>query len=741
MAGNLESVSQMGATFIPVDEQEKIVNDILAAKDPLGQPEAFERVHEALKRIQQTNGLTSVVYTAVQSPHDPGSLIYCGTSGDPLELGLHFSMPTAALKALAKRDTISSDIYSNSKGKWLSTYSPIFSKEGKVIALLGIDNPVSEQIQANNRELVMLILFCLGFGIVASFALGNVSARAIVDPIRSISRAAANVSQGDLSSRCDVSGPDEISKLGQRFNEMVEEMQTSRGKLIRQAEELEISVQERTQALVESQQTVQAMVDSVNEGFFLFDANGICRDVSSSNCIHMLETKPNMRPIKDVLKVPETESASFDRWLKALFNQQLAFPDVAPLGPKRFQHSRGLHIALSYFPLLDENKRLKSVVVVAADRTEEIRNQEQAREKQKHANFVLKAAQMGQALDNYFINAEKDLTKIRLEVADIQNSNVKIADLISLVHTLKGEASIFSLEDMAKLAHVLEERLRDYDRSRDNKTELEIAAILGQLQEVMLENRMTFYEINIRSGGPDLAAIRDQRSKLVELIKIMSELSIPRELRADLLKYGISQQIGWFFSVYSQFVLDLAAQLGKRMARVELENPDLPIYAEPYQDLFRTMVHLIRNSLDHGIEVPKERLAQGKSAEGTLKFKFERFPTADRWFLRITMSDDGCGIDPKKIREKLRSLKGDYYTESLTDEQVLQQIFDPGFSTKQHVSELSGRGVGLAAVKQECLNLGGDVTVKSKVGAGTSFVLEFPDSYDELINNSTRKAS
>ncbi len=737
----LESSARMGAAFVPVDPQEKIVRQILAEKDPLGLPEAIRQVHESLQRIQRTNGLTSVVYTAIQSPVDPGSLVYVGTSGDDLELGLHFPMPPGALKAFSKRDTVFSDVFTNGKGSWIATYSPIFNREGQVIALLAMENPVSEEVQETTRELIFLILACLAAGIFASFVFGNVASRAIVDPIRAISRVAASVSNGDLSARCEVTGNDEISRLAQRFNEMVEEMRTSRQRLIKQAEDLEEAVQRRTLELKETQQTVQAMVDSVNEGFFLFDANGICRDVSSSNCVRMLEEKPNLKPIKDVLKVPEAESVSFDRWLKALFNQQLAFQDVAPLGPKQFRHSKGLQISLVYFPLYDEAKRLKSVVVVAGDRTEEVRNQQLAREKEKHANFILKAAQMGQALDNFFVNAEKDITKIRLEVADIQNSSLRISDLISLVHTLKGEASIFSLEDMSRLAHTLEDHLRDFEKTKSQKIELEIVDILGRLQEVMLENRMTFYEINIRSGGPDLAAIRDQRSKLVELIKIMSELSIPRELRIDLLKYGISQQIGWFFSVYSQFVQDLGAQLGKRMSRVELENSDLPIYAEPYQDLFRTMVHLIRNSLDHGIETSRERQDAGKSLEGTLRFKFERFPTTDRWFLRITMSDDGRGIDPVGIREKLRSLKGDYFTDTLSDDQVLQQIFDPGFSTKQQVSELSGRGVGLAAVKQECLNLGGDVTVKSVVGQGTTFIVEIPDSYDELINNSTRKAS
>lgn len=736
----IQAAGRMGASFIPIESQRKLVQQVVAGEQIL-QLDLLGEIHDVLERIQRTNGLTSLVYTAIPSPKNENQMVYVGTSGDPFELGLSFPLAKAAREAIFKKEPVFTDVYTTEQGKWITSYSPILDSDDDVVALLVMEIPVSQQIKENTEELLIVVLVCLLIGLIASIGISNVASRAIVDPIRAMAKVATAVAGGDLSARCAVTGEDEVSKLAKSFNSMIAETQASRAQLIKQAEELEEAVHRRTLELKETQQTVQAMVDSVNEGFLMFDANGICRDVSSSNCVTMLEGRPNLKPIKDVLKVSAAESTAFDKWIRALFNQQLAFADVAPLGPKKFKHSQGLEISLSYYPMYDEAKKLKSVVVVASDRTQEIRNQVQAREKEKHANFILKAAQMGQALDTFFVNAEKDITKIRLEVADLANSTYKISDLVSFVHTLKGEASIFSLVDMARLAHTLEDRLREYDRTKSPKTEVEIAETLGHLQEVMLENRMTFYEINIRSGGPDLTAIRDQRSKLVELIQIMSELSIPRELRIDLLKYGIAQQIGWFFSVYSQFVQDLAGSLGKNVSRVELENSDLPIYAEPYQDLFRTMVHLIRNSLDHGIEFSKDRVAAGKPAEGTLKFKFERYPTTDRWFLRITLSDDGRGIDPVKLREKLRSIKGDDFTESLSDEQVLQQIFDPGFSTKQQVTELSGRGVGLAAVKQECLNLGGDVIVKSVPGQGTTFVIEVPDSYDELIDNSTRKAS
>ncbi len=133
-------------------------------------------------------------------------------------------------------------------------------------------------------------------------------------------------------------------------------------------------------------------------------------------------------------------------------------------------------------------------------------------------------------------------------------------------------------------------------------------------------------------------------------------------------------------------------------------------------------MHLLRNSVDHGIEKNEER---GQKGNGNIHLDFSK----EQDGLLITVSDDGKGLDRKKIEEKLRKLEllSDDDIKKLSDLQLYEFIFQPGFSTKSDVSETSGRGVGLDVVKKNISSLGGTINVVSDAGIGTKFFLRIPN--------------
>ncbi|MGQ0508217.1 MAG: chemotaxis protein CheA, partial [Myxococcaceae bacterium] len=173
----------------------------------------------------------------------------------------------------------------------------------------------------------------------------------------------------------------------------------------------------------------------------------------------------------------------------------------------------------------------------------------------------------------------------------------------------------------------------------------------------------------------------------------------------------------------SRAVWEHARQVHK-LARLELSGAQVALDRRLLQELKDPLVHLARNAVDHGLETLERRQAAGKPAEGMLRIDVEQ--RGGKVF--IAFSDDGAGMDPEKIRQTAieRGLVTSEGAAGLTDAQVYEFVFAPGFSTAQQVTRTSGRGVGLDVVKENVQRLGGMVTLSTVLGKGTRFILELP---------------
>jgi two-component system sensor histidine kinase and response regulator WspE len=174
---------------------------------------------------------------------------------------------------------------------------------------------------------------------------------------------------------------------------------------------------------------------------------------------------------------------------------------------------------------------------------------------------------------------------------------------------------------------------------------------------------------------------------------------------------------------FPRMVRDVARQLGKSVEFVvvgEATGVDRDIL----EKLEAPLNHLVRNALDHAIEPPEERTAAGKRPAGTIRLEARH----RAGMLQITLADDGRGIDPRRLRAKVvaRGLASPAMAEQLSEAELLEFLFLPGFSTRDAVTEMSGRGVGLDVVQTMVRAVGGVVRIATQVGRGTRFVLQLP---------------
>ncbi|MCS7186894.1 MAG: chemotaxis protein CheA [Armatimonadetes bacterium] len=177
------------------------------------------------------------------------------------------------------------------------------------------------------------------------------------------------------------------------------------------------------------------------------------------------------------------------------------------------------------------------------------------------------------------------------------------------------------------------------------------------------------------------------------------------------------------FGRFPRLVRELARNMGKKV-QLSIEGEDTEIDRALVEKLNECLVHLVRNAIDHGIESPEERIAVGKPAEGLLEISASQSEGS----VIVVVRDDGRGIDPNKIRRKAieRGLLTEEQAANLSDDEALQLIFRSGFSTKEEVSEVSGRGVGMDAVKAAMEQIGGAIDFHSQVGEGTTVTLRLP---------------
>jgi len=253
----------------------------------------------------------------------------------------------------------------------------------------------------------------------------------------------------------------------------------------------------------------------------------------------------------------------------------------------------------------------------------------------------------------------------------------------------------------------------------------------------------------VAGGNGDAGSIRVSVEKIDELINTVGEIVITQSMLAQLggqaqgpaaeqLRTGLAQlersvrelhegvmrvrmlPIGFAFSRFPRLVRDLSRRLGKQIElkmtgeQTELDKTVLERIGDP-------LVHLVRNSIDHGIEMPEVRLAAGKPAAGTVHLEAFHRGSA----IIIEVSDDGRGLDTEKILTKARS-RGLAGPEPLSNEAIYDLIFLPGFSTAEQTTDLSGRGVGMDVVRRNVMALGGKIEIQSHPGRGSRFIISLP---------------
>lgn len=217
--------------------------------------------------------------------------------------------------------------------------------------------------------------------------------------------------------------------------------------------------------------------------------------------------------------------------------------------------------------------------------------------------------------------------------------------------------------------------------------------------------------VNLIARRAQISELQDSISKLSMLVEEVRDSA----LQLRMVKIGVS------FNRFQRVVHDVAHDLGKDIA-LRIEGEDTELDKTLIEKIADPLLHLVRNAIDHGIESPQERAAKGKPTQGTLRLNAFH----DSGAIVITVQDDGAGLQRQRILDKGLQRGLVESGQVLSDKEVYALIFEPGFSTAEKISNLSGRGVGLDVVKRNISALRGTVVLDSEEGVGTTVTIRLP---------------
>ncbi len=470
--------------------------------------------------------------------------------------------------------------------------------------------------------------------------------------------------------------------------------------------------------------TIKAMLDGFGQGLLFFNKDGICSPVYSKASTILLETDPAGKHIADVLKVSDGERKSVLDWINMVFagNVALTFEDLAEIAPASYPHSEGLYIKLEYKPLFDTNGKLKNVLVIAIDATKEQQAKSRMAENESRALRTLRIARNR----NYFLRFISQFRNIFME-SDLIDDDCIDFDLEQFkrdVHTMKGLSGTFHLDNLTKILHDIETELNYIN------THKEAQDLLLNYYYKLNENFNSSLQLAKEVLGSDFESagntVNIQTKKILgfaqDIKKKLESGITPDEISLILLQELIAVPIRELFANFDMQLQELADRSGKMVNNSLFLGENFVVLPEKYENFTTSLVHVARNIIDHAIDEPDVRKQFGKLPKGYITIHNEK--VGDKF--NITITDDGNGIDTDVIRNKLAGKIDSAILATMSDEEIIQHIFDDNLSSKDEVSELSGRGVGMSAVKAEVEKLGGNIMVKSTLGKGTSLHIILP---------------
>ena len=486
-------------------------------------------------------------------------------------------------------------------------------------------------------------------------------------------------------------------------NDALEQMSVE---LTRSNMTLEQRVTERTRDLHARNASMRLVMDHVNQGLLTVGLDGeLSAEHSQVISSWFGAPEPGLGLAQYLGRVDPLMQGWIALGLESITDGFLPLDVALDQFPKQLQgEERTFH--LSFTPIMSVDGECERLLVIISDITQELRQQQLEAQQRELLTIFERVSQDRASFMSFFQEADEVIHRLH-------DQALPGPELYRAIHTLKGNAGIFGLNSIASLCHELESKLMEAGGLVEEDD-------LGDLQQ-----RWEELSANVeRLFGAGQEQIRVTPQELDALIERLRR-GMPSGDAAKLLASWRHEPTRRRLEHLAEQALALAERLGKAPIEVVVEADDSRHDAERWRGFWSSLVHVIRNAIDHGIETPQERQERDKPEVAKLILSAKR----ERDGALISVRDLGQGIDWERVRQ--RALERGLPAQTSRD--LVEALFHDGLSTRDEVTQVSGRGVGMSAVKAEVERLGGTLEVHSEPGQGAQFLFWLPASDKDVL--------
>ncbi|WP_135079583.1 PAS-domain containing protein [Terasakiella sp. SH-1] len=474
-----------------------------------------------------------------------------------------------------------------------------------------------------------------------------------------------------------------------------------------------------------AQQQISSLLNHADQGFLSFGPDLIVHPQYSLACTNFFGTKPANHKITDLLG-NGFDQEFFDSCIHQVFNSPDEFQKQMFLGllPKEFGFNQQYFSASYRF--IDE----RHLMMVLTNISEERRLEEELTSSHDELKMIVNYVRERKTIQDLINDFRVFLARLEWSIED---GGPDWHETYRQIHTFKGLFMQFSFRHLTDAIHRSEDNLqklsKDHKRqelvdSVDAKTlfkalDLDLAIIVDQLGDAHIDHHSAPQHYLYRMQK--LQKAHPQLEQDDTFISLMDEV-----------KKSQKKEMKNLLSPYLSGLELIAEKANRKVDGVEFCGDEIYVHAEEYRPFLKSLIHVFRNAVKHGIEETDKRIEIGKPEEG--KVTCELLDKQD--FFEMKISDDGHGIDVNAITNKAISLGliDPIKAEGLNHQEKMMLIFQDEFSTTEEANELSGRGIGLSAVKKELDDLNGSVKVETTPLQGTSFTFSLPYEADQALN-------